>query len=114
MKLTDFLTKLNQTPNKIAFAETMEVIESNYTFIETAFKNGETFNEAGQNSGSCKLFAFAQKNELSKEATLACFGDYYRKDVLENPTGNDHANIRNFIKFSWEGIEFKGQALTQK
>ncbi|WP_010182206.1 HopJ type III effector protein [Aquimarina agarilytica] len=114
MKLTDFLNKLRQTPSTIAFAETMEVIEANYNFTETAFKNGDTYNEAGQNSGSCKLFAFAQINELSKEDTLACFGEYYRKDVLENPTGNDHTNIRNFIKFSWTGIEFNGQALIQK
>ncbi len=111
MKITDFLEKLNQTPESIQFSDTMEVIEANYTFTETAFTNGDTFNEAGQNSGSCKLFAFAKLNQLSKEETLACFGDYYRKDVLENPSGTDHANIRNFMKYAWEGIEFKGEAL---
>ena len=114
MKLTDFLQKLNTAPESIEFSDTMAVIEANYTFSETAFKNGDTHNEAGQNSGSCKLFAFAKLNQLSKEATLACFGDYYTKDVLENPTGTDHANIRNFIKYAWEGIHFEADALIPK
>ena len=114
MKINDFLEKLSKTPESIDFKDTIAVIEANYNFIETAFKNGDTHNEAGQNSGSCKLFAFAKLNQLSKEATLACFGDYYRKDVLENPTGSDHANIRNFITYAWEGIQFKGEALSVK
>jgi len=112
MKLSDFLDKLNTTPESVEFADTMAVIEANYTFVETAFKNGDTNNEAGSNSGSCKLFAFAQVNDLSQDATLACFGDYYRKDVLENLNGVDHANIRNFIKYGWDGIIFEGKALS--
>ena len=114
MKITDFLEKLNNSPESIDFTDTMAVIEANYTFTETAFKNGDTHNAAGQNSGSCKLFAFAKLNQLNKEATLACFGDYYRKDVLENPSGTDHANIRNFITYAWEGINFEGNALSSK
>lgn len=112
MKLSDFLDKLNTTPQAIEFTDTMAVIEANYTFTETTFKNGDTTNDAGTNSGSCKLFAFAKLNKLSQDATLACFGDYYRKDVLENPTGTDHANIRNFIQHGWSGITFEGVALS--
>lgn len=114
MKLAHFLEKLNTNPESIAFADTMAVVEENYNFTETAFKNGDTHNEAGQNSGSCKLFAFAKLNNLNANATLACFGEYYRKDVLENPTGSDHGNIRNFMKYAWEGIQFESQALTSK
>ena len=114
MKLSDFLEKLKSAPEDIAFTDTMAVIETNYTFTETAFKNGDTSNEAGQNSGSCKLFAFAKMNNLNKEETLACFGDYYYKDVLENPTGTDHGNIRNFMKYAWEGIKFENAALANK
>lgn len=114
MKLAHFLEKLNTNPESIAFADTMAVVEENYNFTETAFKNGDTHNEAGQNSGSCKLFAFAKLNNLNANATLACFGEYYRKDVLENPTGSDHGNIRNFMKYAWEGIQFEAQALTSK
>jgi len=32
------------------------------------------------------------------EATLPMFGAYYFKDVLENPDGDDHANIRGAMK----------------
>jgi hypothetical protein len=56
-------------------------------------------------------FSFAKLNGLSKEETLACFGAFYRNDVLQNPEGTDHQNIRNFIEFGWDGIEFEGQAL---
>ena len=111
MTISDFLTKLNTSPESVTFTDTMTVIEENYTFSQTSFKNGETNNEAGSNSGSCKLFAFAMLNELCIEKTLTCFGDYYRKDVLQNPGGTDHANIRNFIKYGWDGIEFENQPL---
>jgi hypothetical protein len=111
MQLADFLTKLEQTPESVSFQDTMAVIEANHSFTPTAFRNGELYNEAGQNSGSCKLFSFAQLQQLSKEKTLQCFGDYYRRDVLEHPEAQDHQNIRNFIRFGWEGIEFVSQAL---
>ena len=114
MELSDFLSKLATSPETIAFADTMDCIEANYNFTETAFKNGDTYNEAGKNSGSCKLFAFAQLHKLSQDATLQCFGDYYRKDVLENPEGMDHANIRNFVTYGWDGISFEDVVLTKK
>lgn len=114
MNLSNFLEKLNDSSETVCFTDTMAVIETNYCFHETAFQNGETNNQAGSNSGSCKLFAFAKINNLSAEKTLACFGDYYRKDVLENPEGTDHANIRNFMKSGWDGIKFEGEALKAK
>ncbi|WP_188863865.1 HopJ type III effector protein, partial [Aliivibrio fischeri] len=46
--------------------------------------------------------------------TLACFGQYYRHDVLENPQGDDHQNIRNFMVTGWAGVQFKTQALQAK
>lgn len=109
-----FLTKLKSEPLTVAFTDTMEVIETNYEFTPTKFVNGDAVNEVGQNSGSCKLFAFAKANELTVDETLACFGDYYRKDVLEHPGNDDHQNIRNFIKHGWEGISFEGEALAEK
>jgi hypothetical protein len=53
-------------------------------------------------------------NNLNQEQTLACFGDYYREDVLKNPEGNDHGNIRNFMNTGWNGIKFEDQALQVK
>jgi len=71
-------------------------------------------NEAGQNSGSCKIFAFAQRHGLSQQQALACFGTYYRDDVLQNPNGTDHQNIRNFMDTGWPGIAFDGEPLHAK
>lgn len=112
--LNNFLKQLQQDPESIEFTMTMDVIEAGYSFTETAFDNGELHNEAGQNSGSCKLFAFAQLNDLSEEATLACFGTYYRDDVLANPDADNHQNIRNFMKTGWSGIKFEKPALLAK
>ena len=114
MKLNDFLQKLNNNPEKVEFTDTMSAIEALYDFTETEFKNGDLTNEAGQNSGSCKLFAFAQLQNLSKEQTLACFGAYYRDDVLQNPEAGDHQNIRNFIQQGWSGISFSKMPLQEK
>ncbi|MEJ8843479.1 HopJ type III effector protein [Lacibacter sp. H375] len=114
MRIEDFLTKLRTQPDTISFAETIETIEANYEFTPVRFTNGGIINEAGTNSGSCKLFSFAKLQHLSKEEALACFGDYYRIDVLQHPEATNHANIRNFMVTGWEGIRFDGEALQQK
>jgi hypothetical protein len=114
MKLKAYLHRLNDTPDSITFSDTMEVIEANYEFNPTSFKNAALLNEAGKNNGSCKLFSFARIHNLSQQQTLQCFGDYYRKDVLLNPEGVDHQNIRNFIATGWPEIEFYGSALKPK
>lgn len=114
MLLSTFLDKLSVTPQAIEFTDTMAVIEANYQFIETEFVNGKQLNTAGDNSGSCRLFAFAQLHNLDKSQTLACFGAYYRDDVLKHPHGSDHQNIRQFMSNGWQGIKFSGEALTEK
>lgn len=114
MTLNNFLQKINDSPEAVEFTETMSVIETLYDFTETEFQNGELLNEAGQNSGSCKLFAFAQLKKLSKEQALACFGAYYRDDVLKNPEAGDHQNIRNFMQQGWSGISFSKMPLQEK
>ena len=114
MSLEQFLNKIKTQAETITFAETIAVIEQNYDFTPTRFINGETVNEANQNNGSCKIFSFAKLHDLSKEETLQLFGDYYRKEVLENPTGTDHANIRNFMQQGWNGVQFEGNALMKK
>ncbi len=114
MDISTFLQRLNSAPESIAFNDTIAVIESLYDFTPTSFRNGDLLNEAGKNSGSCKIFSFAQMHQLTPQQTLHCFGDYYRKDVLENPSGGDHQNIRNFMQAGWAGIRFDGHALAPK
>ncbi len=114
MNITTFLEKLKQTPTAITFAETIKTIESNYEFTPTAFQNGNQHNGAGENSGSCKIFAFAKIQQLTQAETLACFGAYYFEEVLGDPEGTNHQNIRNFMLLGWDGIQFAGDALTLK
>ena len=109
--LAAFLVQVKQQESTIEFEQVMQVITDNYQYQPTLFTNGELVNEMGTNEGSCKIFYFAQLNKLTPEQTLACFGRYYRDDVLANPNGNDHGNIRNFMQTGWQGIEFKSVAL---
>lgn len=113
MSIQQFLNKLKSTPTEITFLETMAVIEDGYNFTPTTFLNGELTNKAEENSGSCKIFAFGNHQKLSKEHTLYCFGEHY-KNVLQDPQGTSHQNIRSFIKNGFNGLSFRGEALTLK
>lgn len=114
MSTVSFLKQLQENPKSITFQDTIHVIDENYDFTPTAFQNGNQHNNSGENNGSCKIFSFAKLQNLSEEATLACFGSYYFDDVLKNHEGSDHQNIRNFIQFGWDGIYFEGEALQEK
>ena len=114
MTTNDYLQKIKQNPETIEFTDLMDLIEDEYEFTATAFKNGELENLETENLGSCKVFSFAQMHDLSVDETLACFGIYYREDVLQNPDATDHQNIRNFMQTGWEGIKFSNVALKAK
>ncbi|MFT6388486.1 MAG: hypothetical protein ACJAUP_001868 [Cellvibrionaceae bacterium] len=118
MTLETLLQSLNHEPYSIEFQEVMKVIDSLYAYTPTEFTNGNSedkvINIAGTNEGSCRLFAFALDQQLTQQQTLHCFGRYYREDVLQHPENNDHANIRNFIRYGWEGMTFSGSPLTKK
>ncbi len=112
--LSTLLTQLQQQPSQVSFQQVQQVINQHYHYTPTAFYNGDIENLAGTNEGSCKIFAFAQLQQLSQEQTLACFGSYYQDDVLAKPAGDDHANIRNFMRNGWQGLHFNGPALIAK
>ncbi|HSC76172.1 MAG TPA: HopJ type III effector protein [Pseudomonadales bacterium] len=110
------LQKIHQNPEGVSFDEVIATIKDCYQYTPTRFSNGlgETcvINEAGQNEGSCRIFAFARLHRLDEKETLHCFGRFYREDVLGNPDGNDHANIRHFMRDGWAGVVFDGEVLT--
>ena len=112
MTFAEFKEKLTSTPELLEFQDTIALIDDLYSFTSTSFINGNLVNEKDQNNGSCKLFSFAKIHNFSEQETLACFGAYYRVDVLLNPHGDDHQNIRNFMKFGWNGVEFHNEALS--
>ena len=115
--LATLLTQLQQTPDTVSFDEVLAVINVNYDYAPTLFTNGigehKLVNEAGKNEGSCKIFAFGRLQDLTVSQTLACFGQFYR-DVLATPHGSDHANIRTFMQYGWDGIAFDGEALSSR
>ena len=111
-QINEYLEKLKNTPESMEFNELMELIDSNYIFTATEFSNGDLVNQAEENQGSCKLFFFAKLHNFNQQQTLDCFGSYYRQDVLQNPDANNHQNIRNFMKYGWDGIKFSGNALS--
>ena len=112
--LQAFLNKLAQ--QQIDFEDTIQLINQLYNYHPSRFSNGlsqPVINQAGQNEGSCRIFAFAQLNHLSEAQTLACFGRFYQ-EVLNDPQGTSHGNIRAFMRDGWAGIQFEGKALTLK
>jgi hypothetical protein len=110
MTILELINKVKKA-EIILFAEVIETIDANYSFTPTAFKNGEIINEENINNGSCKVFSFANKHCLNAQETILLFGEHYQK-VLKTPNDNDHQNIRNFIKFGWNRIEFEKEALS--
>lgn len=115
MSVQDLIQQIRNRPNTVEFDQVMAVIADHYVYSECAFSNGigdgRVENAAGENAGSCKIFAFAQLNGLNESETLVCFGRYFREDVIGKPEDSDHANIRVFMRDGWKGIRFHGQAL---
>lgn len=111
MDLQQLLQQIKSSPEQVSFDDVMQVIAENYDYTPSAFRNGQVpdrlENPAGVNEGACKIFAFACINGLDQAQTLACFGDYYRQHVLGRPHGEDHANIRQFMRHGRDGIAFE-------
>jgi len=112
--LETFFRQLSTEPDSISFQQTITLIDALYDFTPTAFQNGAQFNAAGENNGSCKILAFALLHQLSEPQTLQLFGDFYRLEVMPDLKGTNHANIRNFMRTGWDGIEFQGTPLSGK
>lgn len=114
MKIEEFIEQVKKG-TRVSFKETMAVVEENYIYTPVQFFNGigddPVVNPSGSNEGSCKIFALGKRFGLSKEETVSLFGELYWKDVVENPDGTDHANIRTFLRDGWEGIRFEADPL---
>ena len=114
MDYDKLLKSLKENPGEVEYDTVVALIDELYEFTPVKYTNGDIINEAGQNSGSCKIFAFARLVRLTEEQTLNCFGSYYRDDVLNYPNNLDHPNIRNFMKTGWRGINFEAAPLKMK
>lgn len=115
--LAEFLARV-KSGERVSFKETIALIGALYDYQPAAFSSGlneeRLDNAPGSNEVSCKIFAFAKMNGLSERETLALFGDYYFKEVLEHPAAASHRNIRNFLKYGWKGILFLENPLARR
>lgn len=118
MTVEELILEIKAHPDTIDFNSIIETIDNEYFYIPSKFTNGKNndkvVNESGTNEGSCKIFAFSKLNRLTKKQALACFGKYYREDVLLHPNAVDHANIRTLMKYSLDDIIFDKVALMRK
>ena len=118
MTLDSLLQKIKTQTHFLKFQEVIDVINEYYLYTPTHFTNGvgekKQDNPAGTNEGSCKIFSFGKIHQLSEEQVLGCFGRYYREDVLQNPDGDDHGNIRAFIESGWAELSFDHPALKER
>ncbi len=92
------------------FEDSLTLTERHFDYKPTGFRNGPLFNGPGENEGSCKAFALGQFGNLTEAQTLTLFGRHYQ-DVLADPAGTSHGNIRQFMTTGWSGIQFDGPAL---
>ncbi|ERJ59573.1 HopJ type III effector protein [Sphingobacterium paucimobilis] len=95
------------------FSDVLDLVEREYTYIPTAFKNGAIENGKDENQGSARVLFLGYLHGLSKEDTLRLFGEYY-VSVLNSPSGTDHQNIRQFIRYGWSAVSFEGDVLLEK
>jgi hypothetical protein len=104
--------------NTMMFQDVMSVLRRHYEFVPVAFTTGagtakETRNRAGSNAASCLLLAAARRLGFSMPETLALYREHYR-DVLADPEGNAHGNIRALMVNGWDGVVFGGDPLRLK
>ena len=97
---------------KMNFNDLIKLINENYNYTPASFINGDLQNTATENQGSAKLFCFGVIHQLTKLEVLHCFGEHYQ-GVLNDPQGDSHQNIRNFIIYGWEGLKFDSPVLVE-
>ncbi|MEJ2043140.1 MAG: HopJ type III effector protein [Reinekea sp.] len=110
MTLSSLLEAIYQNSSELKFTDVLDVIDSEFEFTPTPFTNGPLNNSADQNQGSCKILSFANQAGLSERQTLQLFAEHYRA-VLANPEGEEHTNIRQFMKTGWRGVSFASKPL---
>lgn len=114
MATTDISRLLNGIEQgNLVFKDVIAFIDANYVYTPVSFTNGEAVNPAGTNEGSAKIFSFAKLHGLNQLDTLKLFAEHY-KSVLDTPNGTDHANIRNFMYYGWQGLGLPVNALTER
>ncbi|WP_293947063.1 MULTISPECIES: HopJ type III effector protein [unclassified Sphingobacterium] len=111
MKTEELLVKSKE--NQLQFQNVLDHIAANYMYSPAAFQNGNVKNAATENQGSAKVLYFAKLHNLSRADTLLLFAEHYQ-NVLDDPAGEGHQNIRQFMANGWNGVIFDAVVLTDK
>lgn len=111
MKTAELLAKSKQ--QKLQFQDVLDHIANQYAYTPSSFANGDLKNAQEENQGSAKVLYFAQLNKLSQADTLLLFAEHYQ-NVLDNPTAENHQNIRQFMQHGWTGVVFEQRVLADK
>lgn len=101
--------------NTLLFQDVINTIRKHYECTPVAFRTGagtprETGNAAGTNMASSQLLAYARRLGLDAATTVALYGEHYR-DVLADPGGTSHPNIRAFMANGWAGVNMPEEPL---
>lgn len=112
MTQADYLEVL-RSGESMKFDTIIALVDDDYAFTQAAFTNGDLRNQAGEGSGSAKVFCFAAIHQLTPLETLHCFGEHYLA-VLNDADGDSHPNIRNFMVYGWAGLKFDSPVLIRK
>lgn len=113
MTLEELIKALDADIPDFAFNDVMAAIDAAFASTPCAFDNGEQKNAADENQGSCKVFAFARQAGLDKDKTLKLFAEHYR-NVIDDPEGSAHGNIRAFMRSGWDGVVLHGNPLSPR
>ena len=111
MKTAELLAKSKN--NQLRFQEVLDHIAEHYNYNPAAFQNGNLKNAATENQGSAKVLYFARLHNLSAADTLLLFAEHHQ-NVLDDPAGEGHQNIRQFMANGWSGIVFDADVLVDK
>ena len=98
------------TAGHARFDDTLALIAEHFEYQPAGFHNGGLYNGPGENAGSCRVFALGQHCNLSETETLNLFAEHYRQ-VQDEPAGDSHGNIRQFMATGWSGIRFDSAPL---
>jgi hypothetical protein len=113
IKLQAFPTIDNEIADILVCITFRVVKNALYNYTPASFINGDLQNSVTENQGSAKLFCFGAIHQLTQLEVLHCFGEHYQ-GVLNDPEGDSHQNIRNFIIYGWGGLKFDSPVLVEK
>ena len=94
---------INMQAKLLGFDAVSVALEAFFNFTDMPMQIGSVKNEVGQNLGSKIRCAVAVELGASKEELLSWFGVFH-KEVLADPDGDNHPNIRAIMEHGIAGI----------